>query len=124
MTHAIDTVRGSVAWLPAEPGVYRFRDAQGRALYIGRATQLRQRVARTGRTCATGGTCAGWFRRSPPWRRSPATRCTSPPGWNATCWTVEAPCAQPAARSYLDRTPDEWRPFAARNAHLARLMAP
>ena len=31
--------------LPSSPGVYRFRDDRGRALYIGRAAQLRQRVA-------------------------------------------------------------------------------
>lgn len=31
--------------LPAGPGVYRFRDAQGRALYLGRAVSLRRRVA-------------------------------------------------------------------------------
>jgi excinuclease ABC subunit C len=31
--------------LPAEPGVYRFRDARGRCLYIGRAGELRRRVA-------------------------------------------------------------------------------
>jgi excinuclease ABC subunit C len=34
----------SVRRLPAEPGVYRFRDDGGRVLYIGRATQLRSRV--------------------------------------------------------------------------------
>lgn len=34
-----------VRLLPAEPGVYRFRTAHGRILYIGRATSLRQRVA-------------------------------------------------------------------------------
>jgi excinuclease ABC subunit C len=37
-----------VARLPAEPGVYRFRDERGRALYIGRATNLRQRVGSYG----------------------------------------------------------------------------
>lgn len=31
--------------LPPEPGVYRFRDGRGRALYIGRAVDLRRRVA-------------------------------------------------------------------------------
>ncbi|GAA1684125.1 hypothetical protein GCM10009765_36900 [Fodinicola feengrottensis] len=34
----------SVRMLPAEPGVYRFRTAAGRALYIGRAIDLRRRV--------------------------------------------------------------------------------
>jgi excinuclease ABC subunit C len=34
-----------VAALPVAPGVYRFRDARGRALYIGRAMDLRHRVA-------------------------------------------------------------------------------
>jgi excinuclease ABC subunit C len=36
--------RTVLAALPAGPGVYRFRDAAGRALYLGRATDLRQRV--------------------------------------------------------------------------------
>jgi len=31
--------------LPLAPGVYRFRDASGRVLYLGRATSLRRRVA-------------------------------------------------------------------------------
>lgn len=30
--------------LPAEPGVYRFRDGQDRVIYVGRATELRSRV--------------------------------------------------------------------------------
>ncbi len=37
--------RDRVALLPAAPGVYRFRDAAGRVLYLGRATHLRSRVA-------------------------------------------------------------------------------
>jgi len=36
--------RGSVGLLPSEPGVYRFRDASGGILYIGRAVDLRRRV--------------------------------------------------------------------------------
>ena len=35
----------AVRRLPGTPGVYRFRDARGRVLYIGRATALRSRVA-------------------------------------------------------------------------------
>ena len=36
---------GTIAGLPGTPGVYRFRDARGGVLYIGRATALRNRVA-------------------------------------------------------------------------------
>jgi excinuclease ABC subunit C len=34
-----------ISRLPREPGVYRFRDASSRVLYIGRATDLRSRTA-------------------------------------------------------------------------------
>ena len=37
--------RAAVRQLPRAPGVYRFRDAGGHALYLGRATDLRRRVA-------------------------------------------------------------------------------
>lgn len=37
--------RAAIACLPGGPGVYRFRDTRGRALYIGRAVDLRRRVA-------------------------------------------------------------------------------
>jgi len=37
-------VRSAASVLPAEPGVYRFRDGVGRVLYFGRATELRARV--------------------------------------------------------------------------------
>ena len=40
----VPAVLPSVARLPAEPGVYRFRDEKGRPLYIGRAGDLRRRV--------------------------------------------------------------------------------
>lgn len=36
--------RAAIGRLPDGPGVYRFRDARGRALYIGRAVNLRRRV--------------------------------------------------------------------------------
>ena len=45
MVSAGNSARDQAALLPAAPGVYRFRDAAGRALYLGRATQLRGRVA-------------------------------------------------------------------------------
>src|SRR5215469_3189058 len=37
--------RELAARLPLAPGVYRFRDAAGQVLYLGRATALRRRVA-------------------------------------------------------------------------------
>jgi excinuclease ABC subunit C len=40
-----DAVRAVVGRLPVGPGVYRFLDTRGRALYLGRAVSLRRRVA-------------------------------------------------------------------------------
>lgn len=40
-----EALSGVIARLPLTPGVYRFRDAAGRVLYVGRATVLRRRVA-------------------------------------------------------------------------------
>jgi DNA polymerase-3 subunit epsilon len=37
--------RARVAALPQAPGIYRFRDADGRLLYVGKAKNLRQRVS-------------------------------------------------------------------------------
>src|SRR5215469_10202567 len=37
-------MRAVAACLPNAPGVYRFRDASGRSLYLGRAVNLRRRV--------------------------------------------------------------------------------
>ena len=39
------SARASVPRLPTGPGVYRFVDERGRALYVGRAVDLRRRVA-------------------------------------------------------------------------------
>jgi excinuclease ABC subunit C len=44
-TTAGSTPRQLAGRLPLGPGVYRFRDANGRVLYLGRATTLRSRVA-------------------------------------------------------------------------------
>jgi excinuclease ABC subunit C len=41
---ALTAPRTVAGWLPLEPGVYRFRDAAGKVLYIGRARNLRRRV--------------------------------------------------------------------------------
>jgi excinuclease ABC subunit C len=41
----VASAREQVARLPAAPGVYRFRDAAGRVLYVGRAVNLRRRAA-------------------------------------------------------------------------------
>jgi excinuclease ABC subunit C len=38
-------MKPEIARLPREPGVYRFRDAGGRVIYLGRATDLRSRTA-------------------------------------------------------------------------------
>ena len=34
-----------VGEIPTNPGVYRFRDADGRVLYVGKAKNLRQRLS-------------------------------------------------------------------------------
>jgi hypothetical protein len=75
------------AQLPSGPGDYRFRDGEGEVLYVGRAAQLRSRVASTGRISAIGGSNRWWLRRprSRPWCAAHDVRRR---GWSATCWRV------------------------------------
>jgi excinuclease ABC subunit C len=89
--------REQAARLPAGPGVYRFRDAAGHVLYLGRAVSLRRRVAsywgdlgdrghlaamvariaRVEAVVCDSAHEAAWLernllqRRKPPWNRSP-----------------------------------------------------
>jgi hypothetical protein len=55
---SISGVTGSAgdqaALLPLAPGVYRFRDATGRVLYVGRATSLRSHAGRWPETAPAG----------------------------------------------------------------------
>lgn len=86
-----------MAHLPRSPGVYRFRDAAGRVLYVGRASVLRSRVgsywadlrdrahlgpmvarvARIEAVCCDSVHEAAWLERNllevslPPWNRTP-----------------------------------------------------
>jgi len=41
----LDRLRERIAALPDEPGIYLFRDAAGKTLYVGKAKSLRRRVA-------------------------------------------------------------------------------
>ncbi len=49
-----ETVKNLLADVPASPGVYFFKDAAGRILYIGKAKQLKKRVASYFRAQGTG----------------------------------------------------------------------
>jgi len=92
------SARDRAALLPLAPGVYRFRDATGKVLYLGRAVSLRRRVAsywgdlgdrrhlrpmmarvaRVEAVVCDSGHEAAWLERNlllarkPPWNRDPA----------------------------------------------------
>jgi excinuclease ABC subunit C len=74
-----------IARLPLTPGVYRFRDATGQVLYLGRATALRRRVASYWLDLRDRGHLTPMVARV---RLIEAVSCDSahePRGWNATC---------------------------------------
>jgi excinuclease ABC subunit C len=107
-------MRGVVANLPSTPGVYRFRDAHGRVLYVGRAVQLRRRVGSYWNGLGDRAHLAPMVRRI---ARVEALSCDSPheaawlernlleharPRWNRTAGGQEVPVhirldARPAA---------------------------
>src|SRR5450755_552949 len=122
----------AIARLPGALGVYRFRDARGRVLYIGRATALRSRVAsywsdlrerahlapmvaRIARIEAV--TCdslheAAWLERNllegalPPWNRTP--------GGQESLFYIrldQRPVAPRLTVEHLRRPADHWRYF-------------
>ncbi|MDU2983813.1 MAG: GIY-YIG nuclease family protein, partial [Actinomyces sp.] len=41
----LDQWRPRTSDIPTQPGVYRFRDDQGRVIYVGKAKNLRNRLA-------------------------------------------------------------------------------
>ncbi len=45
LAHGIDIVRTQLKTMPTDPGVYRFLDRRGDALYVGKAKNLRNRVS-------------------------------------------------------------------------------
>ena len=129
------SARELAARLPPGPGVYRFRDASGHILYLGRAVSLRRRVAsywgdlgdrghlaamvariaRVEAVICDSAHEAAWLERNllrrhkPPWNRSPSG------GQEAEVWirlSASAPGGQtaPAAvptwrRACADRVP-------------------
>src|SRR5947199_9353184 len=84
--HPAVSARSVVAQLPHMPGVYRFRDASKRVLYIGRAINLRRRVGSY--WTQPHGRLAEMVRRivSVEAERS-ARASTKPRGSSAICWS-------------------------------------
>jgi excinuclease UvrABC nuclease subunit len=101
--------------LPSEPGVYRFRDAGGRVLYVGRATVLRSRVGSywsdlRGRRHLT--------RMVAQVVRIEAVACGSV---HEAAW-LERNLLETAMPPGLTATPAGWAAFATRNAELAATL--
>ena len=94
---SVDSARDQAALLPPAPGVYRFRDATGRVLYLGRATHLRSRV---------GSYWGDLHDRA-----------------HLTPMVARVARVEPAARRHLAATPPEWTEFAQRNAELSARLS-
>jgi hypothetical protein len=120
------------ARLPSEPGVYRFRDAAGRVLYLGRAVSLRRRVgsywgdvrdrvhlapmvariARVEAVVCDSAHEAAWLernllqRRLPPWNRSPSG------GQESEVWIrVSRSASAPGVTVVLRPAPGDFGPY-------------
>jgi len=119
------TPRGQAARLPLGPGVYRFRDAAGRVLYLGRAVSLRRRVASYWGNLGDRPHLAAMVARI---ARVEAVPCASA---HEAAWLRAPVRLEPARlRARRGRRPGRpgddgpaWADFACRTAELAALLA-
>jgi GIY-YIG catalytic domain len=135
---------GAIAGLPVASGVYRFRDARGGVLYVGRATALRNRVASYWSDLRERGhlapmvarvtrieavTCdspheAALLERNlleaslPPWNRTPGGQET----WSTSGWTRSHEHRDSPSTTSGGPPPMCSRGFAQRNAELAAAL--
>lgn len=97
--------RPASSTLPTTPGIYIYKDAQGRIIYVGKARNLRKRIlsyfrdasALTPKTVAMIGTPPRWRRFPPPRKRK---RCSSKPASSRnTARTTISSCATTSSMS-------------------------